>query len=299
MDRRRTVALAIVALGVLLVSCATTQTAWKSAVQKNTLAGYDDFLAKYDKGAYSDSARLAIERLDYAAAEKENNVAAYQAFLQKHPGGKLAGTAKSQIEELTFRAAVAANSVPALKRFLQMYPASAEADAARAAIERIKLQSLQGELAFTEAVLKSHPEAAARGAIPGKYVGRWVHREDGVASEYLIVTGGAVIWKKLNGMDEGEKVFKAKDVKVTRGGLKLTADVVYSVEPGPGNRYSVPVPVTLTVGPDGLAVETAEAKASVPSDAFRDWGEGQLSETGSGSVFTVPGKQLIFSKAGA
>jgi hypothetical protein len=298
MDRARNVA-AIVALGIMLLSCATTHSAWKSAVQQNTLAGYSDFLAKHDKGAYADSARLAIENLDFAAAEKENTTDAYQAFLKEHPESRLAGTAQSRIEDLAFRAALEANSVSALKKFLDEYPASARADAARAAIERMKLESLQGELAFAEKLLGSHPEAARRGPIPAKYVGRWVHREDGIASDYLIVTSSTVIWKVLGGMNEGEQVFKARDVKVTSEGLKLTADVVYSVEPGPGTRYKVKVPAVLSAGHDGLVMETAEARASVPNGAFRDWGEGQLSDTRLGSVFIVPGRKLAFSKAGA
>lgn len=90
----------LVLLTALLAGCGSEQKKWSEAQAANTVQAYEAFLEHHPSGAFSVSARSALETVRYEDATKTNTVGAYRAFLDRHPDGKLSESARSKIQLL-------------------------------------------------------------------------------------------------------------------------------------------------------------------------------------------------------
>ncbi len=263
MTCRRMLAPAAMAAALMVVGCATVQSQWKTAVATNTLDGYHTFADKHAKSPYADSAQLAIERLRFDDAARQSSIAAYQAFVKDYPKSTQVAKANDRIDELQFKDAAAANTIAAYKSYIATHPGSSRVAAAEQGIARLKADIAAKEPAAAQAVLVRYPASAKKGEIPAQYVGTWVVRDDGIASQYLIITSSYVIWKALNGPDQGEQVFKPGSYEIGSKALKLTCRMAYSSAAGAGDKFKMPVPLTITAQAGGLKVDAGQSQLTV------------------------------------
>jgi len=257
-------AFAALAAALVVVGCASVQSQWKTAVATNTLDGYQTFANKHAKSAYADSAQMAMERLRFEAADKDHTIAAYQGFIKDNPQSMLVAKANDRIDELQFKAATAMNTIAGYKDFIAKYPASSRLAAAQKGIEKLKEDMMAKEPAVAQEVLTRYPASAKKGEIPAKYVGNWVVRDDGTASQYLLITSSYIIWKGLSGPDQGEQVFKPGSYEAVAKALKLTGKMAYSsMAAAAGDKFKMSIPMTITAMPGGLKVDAAQSQLTV------------------------------------
>ena len=300
MKFRAAMALTILAAGLVLVGCASVQSQWRSTVAENTIPGYQKFADNHPNTEYTDSAKLAIEGLEYMAVEKENTRDAYEAFITENPRSRYVGNAKNRLVDIEFNDVVAANTLAGYEGFIAKHPRSPKVPEARRSIDRLKAQMVTQEPAAAEEILSRYPDAAKKGNIPDAYVGNWVVREKGIAGQYLVITSSYVVWKVLSGPDAGEQAFKPGSYQITPKGLKLKAQMAYTSAEDATGKLKMPVP--LTIAHDGRTLKVATA----PSD-FRVKGKladlhdllGVLptQEQGYVKLTRVP-QTVVFVKAG-
>ena len=300
MTYKQVLVLSVLAAALMVLGCATVQSQWKTAVTTNTIDGYQDFAKQHAKTVYADSAQLAIERLNFKAADKQNTIAAYQAFLKQYPKSVLAVEANDRIDELQFKNAAAINTIAGYKSFIASNPGSPRVAAAQQGIGKLKADMVAKEPAAAQAVLVRYPASATKGEIPAKYVGNWVIREDGIASQYLIITSSYVIWKALAGADQGEQVFKPGSYEVGSKGLKLTARMAYSASAGAGDKSKMPVPLTITTDGKTVTVNAAQSEIKVKGKVadMHDLIVVQPTQVKDNVKLTRPPQTASFVKAG-
>jgi hypothetical protein len=264
MTYSRILALSVLAAALVVVGCASVQSQWNNAVATNTIDGYQTFANKHAKSAYADSAQMAIERLKFDAADKEHTIAAYQGFIKDNPKSMLVAKANDRIDELQFKAATTTNTIAGYKDFIAKHPGSSRIAAAQQGIDKLKADMMAKEPAAAQEVLARYPTSAKKGTIPAKYVGNWVVRDDGMASQYLLITSSCIIWKALNGPDQGEQAFKPGSYEVGAKALTLTGKMAYSNMAGAaGDKFKMSVPMTITVAPGGLKVDAAQSQTTI------------------------------------
>jgi hypothetical protein len=113
---------------------------WRRAEILGTPSGYEDFLTRYPEGVFSDSARLRIEQLNFAAAESANSIETYRRFLDKYPAGKSTDRVEQAIEKLRWAEATKLNTPEAYQTFLREYPSGNYSGQARSGIELLAWQ---------------------------------------------------------------------------------------------------------------------------------------------------------------
>jgi hypothetical protein len=265
MTYRKTLALSVVAAALVLVGCASVQSQWKTAVATNTIDGYQTFATKHARSTYADSAQLAMERLKFQAADRENTVAAYQGFMKENPKSPLVAKANDRIDELEFKAATAMNTVAGYMDFIAKHPASPRIATAQQNMDRRRAEVVAAEPAGAQAALARHPAAAKKGPIPAKYVGNWVFRHfpDGATVGYLVITSSCIIMNKIIEADSLEAVFKPGSYEVGAKGLEFTYKGEAGATTAAGDTIKIPIPITLTVQPDGLRVDFGQGQVTV------------------------------------
>jgi ankyrin repeat protein len=129
-----TVTLLIVAL-MLSSASASTKSSWKDATTRNTVEAYNQFLLKYPKSEYAETARLKVKDLRWQGAISTSTIASYEAFIQAYPGDPLCKEATVRIEKLSWQATEKENGPEAYRTFLSKYPTNEFATRARQKLE--------------------------------------------------------------------------------------------------------------------------------------------------------------------
>jgi outer membrane protein assembly factor BamD (BamD/ComL family) len=132
---------------VALSACGTPDSGWPQASQTNTVAAYQDFLAKHPGDVHAAEARSRIEKLrdekEWAAAQVASTAAGYGAYIAAEPNGAHLQEAREAAalrgREEAWQAAQTAATAGAIQDFLRKYPDGPDADQARE-----KLQTLAG-----------------------------------------------------------------------------------------------------------------------------------------------------------
>jgi len=264
MTYRKILALAALAAALVVVGCASVQSQWKTAVATNTFDSYQNFAEKHAKSTYADSARLAIVRLKFEAADKEHTVGAYHGFIKENPKSSFVAKAEERIDELEFKVAADLSTIPGYMDFIAQHPASHHVAAARQNLDKLRIDMYAKEPAVAQGILARYPAAARKGEIPAKYVGNWVFRHipDGTTTGYLIITSSYIIGKTLSGPDQGELVFKPGNYEIGAKGSKLTARMACATT-AKGDTIKIPIPVTLTAQPAGLKADFGQGQVTV------------------------------------
>jgi len=128
-------------LGIFLIvvisGCATASSAFKSAKQEDTVAAYEEYLAKYPDSEFSRQAETRLEELYFEKARKADTIEAYKDYLEKYPDGKYAEQAKPRLEELSFEEARKVDTIEAYEGYLEKYPDGKYAEQTEARVEEL------------------------------------------------------------------------------------------------------------------------------------------------------------------
>lgn len=155
--------------------------AWVRALEKDTLAGYREYLALFPQGAHQDAAQKEIDAYDNKAwdiAEQRATIAGYEDYLEAWPEGLHASKAQERIDEMKARAdaiakdaaeraaresadwekAARTNTVDSYGQYLTAHPAGPNAKEAQSRIDRLKA-SAADVAAWTQAKSANRAEA--------------------------------------------------------------------------------------------------------------------------------------------
>ena len=138
--------------------------AWVRALEKDTLAGYREYLENFPDGLHKDDAQDRIDFYDnksWATAEQRNTIAGYEDYLEQWPEGLHSSKAQERIDEMKARAdairkdaqeraaaeradweqAARDNTVASYQQYLSKHPAGPNAPEANNRIAALQAQA--------------------------------------------------------------------------------------------------------------------------------------------------------------
>ena len=99
---KKTAGIIFFALLILINGCESMN--YRSAIENNTIEGYDKFLNKYGESEYAPEVRKRKEELTWQKAKNENSFFSYKSYMEEYPQGKhfsdALNLAKESVERL-------------------------------------------------------------------------------------------------------------------------------------------------------------------------------------------------------
>jgi len=135
----RNTATVLLLIVLFIFGCASEKKRWENAKLKSTKIAYEDYLKKYPKGLYSDSAQVLLEKLVFKQAQQVDSVKAYEDFIKTYPRSAYADSAQILLEKLYYGQAQKINTKSAYAGFIKKFPESPFAKTAAAKIRIIEL----------------------------------------------------------------------------------------------------------------------------------------------------------------
>lgn len=117
---KNTEVVVVTALILFLCSCAGTH--YKSALERNTISAYEEYIKKYPTHELTNNANSKLDTLYFRKAQRANTVDSYDAYLKRFPDGTYEANARKQIECIKFTLAFNWNSIDLLQDYLRDYP---------------------------------------------------------------------------------------------------------------------------------------------------------------------------------
>jgi hypothetical protein len=110
--------------------------------QRNTIEGYREFISKYPKNMYLETALDQIDNLEFAPYEKADTIAAYTEFVARYPGNRHAVTARGRIDQATIKDCERIDTIEAYRQFLQQHPDNIFAQTAQDRLQELEFRQL-------------------------------------------------------------------------------------------------------------------------------------------------------------
>ncbi len=110
--------------------------------QRNTIEGYREFISKYPKNMYLETALDQIDNLEFAPYEKADTIAAYTEFVARYPGNRHAVTARGRIDQATIKDCERIDTIEAYRQFLQQHPDNIFAQTAQDRLQELEFREL-------------------------------------------------------------------------------------------------------------------------------------------------------------
>jgi hypothetical protein len=131
---------------------------FERAKQKNTEAGYIDFLKQFPLAIQQAQAIELRDEVAYLDALKENTYAVFLKYLEKYPESARASEAKSRYEKLLFESKTKDKKLVSFETFLLSYPSSPY----RKDVEKqiFEISTASGEATEFEKFLKKYPQSS-------------------------------------------------------------------------------------------------------------------------------------------
>lgn len=124
---------------IICISCSNQgKEEFEKAKQINTIESYAAFLKNFNTGAYADSARYSIEKLEFSGLNFINKTEVYENFIIKYPSSKFLDSAKSKIYSLEFDIMEKDNSISSVEEYLKKYPNSPFIEECNERIKQLK-----------------------------------------------------------------------------------------------------------------------------------------------------------------
>ena len=147
----------------LIVACSSVESDWTQASQTNTVAAYQDYLAKHPDSPHAAQAKQQVQTLQdnqaWATAQQVNTAESYQQYLAAEPNGAHAQEAHGKLTDAQRAAAwQTAKNTPtesSLQGFLQSYPQGPEADQARSMLQTLDYRVQLGSFSSADAADKA------------------------------------------------------------------------------------------------------------------------------------------------
>ena len=114
--------------------------------QRNTIEGYREFIARYPRNTYLETALDQIDNLEFAPYEKADTVAAYTEFAAKYPNNRHAVTARNRIDQITIKDCEGIDTIQAYRQFLEKHPDNIFAQTAQDRLQDLEFRELAQKL---------------------------------------------------------------------------------------------------------------------------------------------------------
>lgn len=117
--------LCAVIIGLIMYSALwADDTAYKKAVEQNTVKGYQEFLSRYPNSEFANDIQSRYDEIDYREAVRKNNENAYTKYLQEHPKSIYVDSVKAFVEEFAYDKAIRSSELAVCRKFMDDYPNS-------------------------------------------------------------------------------------------------------------------------------------------------------------------------------
>lgn len=113
-------------------------TAYKKAVQANTIQEYKAFLNRYPNSEFASDVQKRYDELDYRKARKSHTEGSYNDYLREHPHSLYADSVKIFVEDLAYVRVKASNDVSVCRQFINDHPNSRHAAAVMKKIDGLE-----------------------------------------------------------------------------------------------------------------------------------------------------------------
>jgi hypothetical protein len=102
---------------------------------RNTIEGYREFIAKYPKNMYLET---ALDKID--------NLAAYTEFVERYPGNRHAVTARNRVDQATIKDCESIDTIQGYRQFLERYPDNIFVQTAQDRLQDLEFRDLAGKI---------------------------------------------------------------------------------------------------------------------------------------------------------
>jgi outer membrane protein OmpA-like peptidoglycan-associated protein len=135
--------------------------AYESALQRNTIDAYTDFLKRFPGAAEAAAATEKRNTLAYEQARLADDIDAYEAFLRTYPLAREATKAMERRDELAFAEAERANTLDAYEDFVVRHPKARQVAEARRRLHNLAYAAIANSTrsADFDTYLSTYPES--------------------------------------------------------------------------------------------------------------------------------------------
>lgn len=130
--------LLITLLCAYTISCDNAEGKYNEAKKINTIESYQQYIAEFPEGQFTNMAKAKIDSIAYEAVTRENTESGYLDFIQKYPGSKHKNDVINKASYLRYVKVSQENSVEGYQRFISDYPQSEFINEAKMKIEDIQ-----------------------------------------------------------------------------------------------------------------------------------------------------------------
>ena len=124
-----------------LSGCTTFEGNLKKAQERDTIQGYEEFLARYSPCEYDEQIKKRIEAIEWKRVSRRDTITACQGYIDKYPSGKYSADAKARIEAIEWESASRRDTITACQGYIDKYPSGKYSADAKARIEAIEWES--------------------------------------------------------------------------------------------------------------------------------------------------------------
>jgi hypothetical protein len=217
-------------MALFLFGCASMESRFRMAKQKDTIEDYEKFVKKYPASSYSDEARSRLEQLKDEKAFKEveakNTTAAYRDFVQKYPNSRFIEVVKKRIDESDEEAFVRTwgiGTIQAIEGFRESYPESKCIPIAADGIEFLKTVE-SGKLEAYSGFIKAYPNnpfvLVARASFPILWLGETLGKVGVIINIGEIVNFKGILKGYETEEEAREKVFRKLKENLEKEGVQ-------------------------------------------------------------------------------
>jgi hypothetical protein len=110
--------------------------------QRNTIEGYREFIARYPRNMYLETALDQIDNLEFAPYEKADTIASYSEFVARYPGNRHAVAARGRIDQANIKNCENIDTIEAYRQFLEQHPDNIFAQTAQDRLQDLEFRAL-------------------------------------------------------------------------------------------------------------------------------------------------------------
>jgi len=118
-------------------ACSAEKSDWKAANNHPSTLAFEQFLAKYPNGRFSDAAGQKLEELRFRDTAGFNTLDSYQSFLKQYPSGRFTEQARQAIDALDWGTAQKEGSAQAWQKYLSAHSTGGHSGEATARLDAI------------------------------------------------------------------------------------------------------------------------------------------------------------------
>ena len=150
------IAAASLCISFVLVGCATPESAWQEAQNRDSFSSYQKFLTDYPNSEFSTEAQKRLHRKKaqraFELASRDNRERSFAEIVREYPDTEYASIATEKLAQFEFDRAARANRIIDWRQFLRKFPSSRLATEAQSRIDKLTADLAQSGTYRAEAV---------------------------------------------------------------------------------------------------------------------------------------------------